>query len=94
MNFKEVYIYSEKLVKADYIGFRKFFNLFERLTVYNRLIETLMIIHRKGYVHGDLHDGNIMMSPQNPKSNRANFYFKIIDFGMMEQVKNDEEGSK
>lgn len=43
------------------------------------LKESMKVLHDNGWVHGDLHFGNIMMSPKD-------YRLRIVDFGLAESM--------
>lgn len=49
-----------------------------------------MVFHEAGYVHGDIHDGNIMMSKIDIEG-AEDFHFKLIDYGLMRNEWPSEE---
>lgn len=87
--YKELFIYQEKLEDVKYAVFLNEFTFIQRLKAYKRLLQVLTLFHRAGYVHGDVHDGNIMMA-LNGTNCADNFYFKLIDYGLMKNAWDDD----
>lgn len=80
----KVYIFFQQLFEElDKNNRQKFLILNspkERLEIYIQFAKALIILHKKGFIHGDLKPDNIMMTDNTYKS------LKLIDFGLTSRI--------